>query len=138
MSKYGNKKAVVDGIRFDPYAVNPGKLGRPRKYGNQKTVTGGMEFDSRKEADRWDELQLLQRGRIIKDLERQVKFVLIPAQYENGKLIERAVTYIADFVYTDTKTGKKVVEDTKGMRTKEYILKRKMMLYLRGIRIKEV
>lgn len=124
--------------RFDPYAVNPGKLGRPRKYGNQKTVTGGTEFDSRKEADRWDELQLLQRGRIIKDLERQVKFVLIPAQYENGKLIERAVTYIADFVYTDVKTGEKVVEDTKGMRTKEYILKRKMMLYLRGIRIKEV
>ena len=74
----------------------------------------------------------------IKDLERQVKFVLIPAQYENGKLIERAVTYIADFVYTDVKTGEKVVEDTKGMRTKEYILKRKMMLYLRGIRIKEV
>lgn len=124
--------------RFDPYVVNPGKLGRPRKYGNQKTVTGGMEFDSRKEADRWDELRLLQRGRIIKDLERQVKFVLIPAQYENGKLIERAVTYIADFVYTDAKTGEKVVEDTKGMRTKEYILKRKMMLYFHGIRIKEV
>lgn len=124
--------------RFDPYVVNPGKRGRPRKYGNQKTVTCGMEFDSRKEADRWDELQLLQRGRIIKDLERQVKFVLIPAQYENGKLIERAVTYIADFVYTDAKTGEKVVEDTKGMRTKEYVLKRKMMLYLRGIRIKEV
>ena len=124
--------------RFDPYVVNPGKRGRPRKYGNQKTARSDMEFDSRKEADRWDELFLLQRGGIIKDLERQVKFVLIPAQYENGKLIERAVTYIADFVYTDTKTGKKVVEDTKGMRTKEYILKRKMMLYLRGIRIKEV
>lgn len=109
------------------------------KYGNKKTARGVMEFDSRKEANRWDELFLLQRGRIIKDLERQVKFELIPAQKdENGKMIERAVTYIADFVYTDLNTGERIVEDTKGMRTKEYILKRKMMLYFHGIRIKEV
>lgn len=118
--------------RFDPDA-------KRSKYGAAKTARSGMEFDSRKEADRWDELRLLQRGRIIKDLERQVKFELIPAQNdETGKVIERAVTYIADFVYTDAKTGEKVVEDAKGMRTKEYILKRKMMLYFHGIRIKEV
>lgn len=136
MTRYIN---LTGDSRFDPYAVNPDKRGRPRKYGNQKTVTGGMEFDSRKEANRWDELFLLQHCGAIKDLERQAKFELIPAQKdENGKVIERAVTYIADFVYTDEKTGERIVEDTKGMRTKEYILKRKMMLYFHGIRIKEV
>lgn len=109
------------------------------KYGNKKTARGVMEFDSRKEANRWDELFLLQRGRIIKDLERQIKFELIPAQKdESGKMIERPVNYIADFVYTDLKTGERIVEDTKGMKTKEYIIKRKLMLYRYGIRIREI
>ena len=54
-----------------------------------------------------------------------------------GKIIEKAVTYIADFVYIDNATGKTIVEDCKGFHTKEYILKRKMLLYLKGIRIKE-
>lgn len=65
-------------------------------------------------------------------------FDLLPAQYDErtGKLIERGVRYVADFVYqTD---GFTVVEDTKGMRTKDYVLKRKMMLYFHGIRIQEV
>lgn len=53
-------------------------------------------------------------------------------------LLERSVKYIADFVYTDKATGQTVVEDTKGVRTKEYIIKRKLMLYLHGIRIKEI
>ena len=109
------------------------------KYGARKVTIDGITFDSMREAQRWCELRLLQRGKVISDLQRQVKFELLPAQYgECGKVVERAVTYIADFVYIENKTGKKIVEDAKGMRTKEYILKRKMMLYFHGILIREV
>ena len=101
------------------------------KYGNIKTVTSdGIKHDSIKEANRWCELLLLQRAGVITDLQRQVKFLLIPKQ--EG---ERAVYYIADFTYTEN--GERVVEDAKGMRTKEYRLKKKMMLYFHGIKIKE-
>lgn len=109
------------------------------KYNAKKISLNGQTFDSQHEFDRWCELSLLQRGKAISNLQRQVKFEIIPAQKdENGKVIERAVSYIADFVYTDMKTGKTVVEDAKGVRTKEYVLKRKMLLYFRGIRIREV
>lgn len=108
------------------------------KYNAKKISLGGQTFDSKREFDRWCELSLLQRGKAIAELQRQVKFELIPAQYEDGKLVERAVNYIADFTYYDKALGKTVVEDAKGMKTKEYILKRKMMLYFHGIRIKEV
>ena len=109
------------------------------KYGAQKTTFQGRTFDSKREAERFAELRYMQMGKLIADLEYQVKFELIPAlKDENGKVIERAVTYIADFVYTDLKTGLKVVEDAKGCKTKEYIIKRKLMLHVHGIRIKEV
>ena len=102
------------------------------KYGNIKTRTSdGILHDSIREANRWCELNLLLRAGKIQDLQRQVKFELIPKQ--DG---ERAVSYIADFVYTEN--GEKVVEDAKGMRTKEYKLKKKMMLYFHGIRIREI
>lgn len=101
------------------------------KYNNIKTrTTDGILHDSIKEANRWCELQLLLKAGYITDLQRQVKFELLPKQ--EG---ERAVYYIADFVYTEN--GKKVVEDVKGMKTKEYRLKKKMMLYFHGIKIKE-
>lgn len=109
------------------------------KYGAKKVTYDGKTFDSQKEAQRYAELRLLERGGVIENLGCQVRFPLLPVQKdENGKVIERAVNYIADFVYTDKKTGKTIVEDAKGMRTKEYILKRKMMLCLNGIRIREV
>ena len=123
------------------------------KYHNIKTKTfSGKVYDSRKEARRSVELKLLQRAGEIKDLREQVKYVLIPAQYETNeryskkgerlkdglKLIERECSYVADFVYIDVKTGNTVVEDTKGVRTKEYIIKRKLMLHVHGIRIKEI
>ena len=108
------------------------------KYNARKISLNGQTFDSKHEFERWCELSLLQRGKVISDLQRQVKFVLIPAQYEDGNLVERAVNYIADFVYIDRKTGKKVVEDAKGVKTKEYIIKRKLMLERHSIRIKEV
>ena len=106
------------------------------KYGNHKTTIGAETFDSRKEARRWMELRLLQRAGKISKLQRQVPFELIPSQKRDGKVVERPLRYIADFVYEEN--GETVVEDTKGMRTKEYIIKRKLMLWEFGIRILEV
>ena len=109
---------------------------KPTKYGNRKVNLNGEKFDSAKEARRYGELVLLERAGQISHLERQVKYELIPSQRVDGKVVERACTYVADFVYMEN--GKKVVEDTKGFRTKDYIVKRKLMLYVHGIRIKEV
>lgn len=121
------------------------------KYNATKVTIDGHTFDSKHEYQRYCELKLLERAGTITDLQMQVKFVLIPSQYEpdtvkvlksgkekvvKGKLIERECSYIADFVYQYN--GKTVVEDAKGMRTKEYVLKRKMMLWIHGIRISEV
>ena len=125
------------------------------KYGNRKITINGIEFDSRKEARRYNELLLMEKAGAIQDLRRQVPFELIPAQYEDvytGEYyqrgehkgepkmkrvcVEKAVTYYADFVYIEG--GETVVEDTKGFKTPEYILKRKLMRHLLGIRIKEL
>lgn len=120
------------------------------KYQAIKTTVNGIEFDSRKEARRYQDLLLLQRAGVIKKLERQVKFVLIPAQYEitirygkkgqrikdGQRLLEKECAYVADFVYEENE--KTVVEDTKGFKTKDYIIKRKLMLQVHGIRIREV
>ena len=131
------------------------------KYGNRKTRTSdGILHDSRKEALRWTQLLLLEMAGEISDLKRQVEFILIPDQREpstevyqkgekkgmpkEGKLIERKVVYVADFVYNDTKTGKRVVEDVKGYRDPssagyaKFVLKRKLMLYIHNIKIKEI
>ena len=120
------------------------------KYKALKCTVSGIEFDSRKEARRYQELLLLERAGHIQNIKRQVKYVLIPSQYKvcerygkNGRklrdkkeLLEREVSYIADFVYEIN--GNEIVEDTKGMRTKDYVIKRKLMLYIHGIRIREV
>ena len=119
------------------------------KYGNKKAKHGGMIFDSRRERNRYIILSALQRAGEISDLRMQVTYELLPAIYEMEekqlktkvkkvqRCAQRAVHYIADFVYKD-KEGNEVVEDTKGMRTKEYLLKKKMMRALLGIQIKEV
>lgn len=107
------------------------------KYRSKKTVVDGQKFDSKKEANRYQELLLLEKAGVIKNLSRQVKFVLIPSQRdESGKLIERECSYKADFAYEEG--IKTVVEDVKGFRTKEYVIKRKLMLWRYGIRIMEV
>jgi hypothetical protein len=104
------------------------------KYGNKKV--GG--YDSKKEYRRALELELKQRQGEISELRKQVRYLLVPAQRdENGKLIERAVYYVADFVYKDSH-GRFIVEDTKGYRTRDYILKRKLMLEVHNIRITEI
>ena len=108
------------------------------KYNSKKTVVDGQVFDSRKEAKRYQELALLENVGAIKNLSRQVKFVLIPSQRDEatGKVVERECSYKADFEYTED--GKTVVEDVKGFKTKEYIIKRKLLLWRYGIRIREV
>ena len=106
------------------------------KYCAKKVTADGITFDSRKEANRYRELVLLERAGRIQNLQCQVKFELIPSQRVDGRVVERAVQYVADFVYTQD--GKMVVEDTKGFKTKDYIIKRKLMLYRHNIRIKEV
>lgn len=119
------------------------------KYGSKKVEIDGIVFDSKREAKRFQELSLLEKAGAIQGLNRQVKYVLIPEQREPdiigkrggrkpGKLLERECAYIADFVYFDHGLGKIVVEDTKGFRTKDYIIKRKLMLFRHGIQIKEI
>lgn len=109
------------------------------KYGAKKTtLANGEKFDSRKEANRYCELSLLERAGRIKDLRKQVKYVLIPAQRDKtGKMLEYEASYIADFVYWDFSLGCEVVEDVKGVRTDIYKLKKKLMLWVHGIRITE-
>ena len=120
---------------------------RGTKYGAKKVEYDGMVFDSIGERNRYFELKLLEENGIISGLQRQVKFVLIPTQREAdiigkrggvkmGKVIEKECSYIADFVYEED--GKVVVEDFKGIKTKDYIIKRKLMLWVHGIRIKEI
>lgn len=109
-----------------------------RKYGNEKVVINGQTFDSQAEYRRWRELCLLAQAGAISDLQRQVRYELIPVQRdEDGNVLERACYYVADFVYTGA-DGYTVVEDVKGIRTKAYLMKRKLMLYRYGIRIQEV
>lgn len=117
------------------------------KYGAKKISVNGQTFDSKKEYKRFCELSLLLRAGAITELKRQVTFELIPTQREpdtvgvrggvkKGKVIEQAVKYVADFVYREN--GKLVVEDTKGFKTKDYIIKRKLMLWVHKIKIKEI
>ena len=125
------------------------------KYLNTTTTIGGKKFDSLKERNRWNELNLLQRAGKITDLQRQVKFVLIPTQYERyeryskktGKrlkdgirVVEKECSYVADFVYF--KDGVKIVEDVKGYKGGGayvvFSIKRKLMLHVHGIKIEEV
>jgi len=103
------------------------------KYGAKKTG----KHASKKEARRSAQLELMQKAGDIQNLCEQVPYILIPTQRDDsGKLLERQIKYIADFVYE--RGGKEIVEDTKGFRTADYILKRKMMMFFHGIRVVEV
>ena len=132
-----------------------------RKLNNQSITIDGIEFQSKKEGRRYSELKLLQRAGQISDLELQKKYELIPAQYETIETgeyykvgakkgqpktkevcIEQSLVYIADFVYKEN--GQTVVEDVKGFRDTssatyaKFVIKRKLMLWKYGIRVKEV
>lgn len=120
---------MTDQITIDQLRQYSCKPSRRNKYGAKRVGSHA----SQKEHDRANTLMMWQRAGVISNLREQVPYELIPAQ--EG---ERACKYIADFVYTDNATGATIVEDTKGFRTKEYVIKRKLMLYVHGIRIKEV
>lgn len=124
--------------------------GTTNKYRNHKVEVDGIKFDSSKEARRWAELKIMERAGMIHGLERQKKFILIPAQREpdtvgkrggvhKGKVIERECAYYADYAYY-TKDGEYIVEDVKSEATKteQYKIKRKLLLYVHGIRIHEI
>lgn len=110
------------------------------KYHALRVEVDGRLFASKKEATRYKKLKMLESMGAIKELKMQVPFELQPAFRYNGKQI-RAIKYIADFTYyAPDKNGNRVyvVEDTKGFKTKEYELKRKMFLYTQGFEITEV
>ena len=112
---------------------------RKVKYGNRKTELDGITFDSKKEARRYAELKILEMAGEISDLELQMPFVLQPAFAHKGKKVQ-SIKYVADFVYIDNE-GRKVVEDVKSPATRKdkvYQLKKKMMLYVHNIEIKEI
>lgn len=107
------------------------------KYNAQKTVIDGITFDSKKEAHRYQELKWMQRAGQITDLKLQVPYEIIPSMKSptTGRKVQ-ATKYIADFVYRQR--GLTVVEDVKGVRTQGYLLKKKLMLFMHGIEIREV
>lgn len=124
------------------------------KYYAKKVYVDNIAFASKKEANRYTELKTLQQAGKIQDLQMQVKFEIIPAQYEDiiqyspkqhkpkvvKKLVERKVDYVADFVYRQG--DELVVEDVKGFRDgaayRIFALKRKLMLQVHGIKVKEI
>lgn len=124
------------------------------KYRAKKVVIDGIQFDSKKEAERYLVLKYKEKNGEIEDLQLQVPFVLIPTQYEKAvtytpkrhkekivkKILEQKVVYIADFVYTED--GEIVVEDVKGYKNSTayavFVIKRKLMLFIHGIKVREI
>ena len=96
------------------------------KYSNRKVNIDGITFDSKKEANRYKELKILENIGKISNLELQPVYVLQESFKYKGKNI-RAIKYIGDFEYVDAKTGKTVLEDTKGFKTKDYLIKIKLL-----------
>lgn len=108
------------------------------KYKNNKVTVDGITFDSQLEANRYFELKLLYKAGEISQLRLQPEFELIPAFRKNGKAYRKTM-YRADFMYFDKKTGKYIVEDTKGFKTDVYKLKRKLFEFkYPGLTISEV
>jgi len=119
------------------------------KYHNRKYIFDGIEFDSKLEGCRYLFLKDMEREGMIRDLRRQVEYVLIPKQTEvvpvqlktKIKLVERVVEqpvkYVADFVYKVGALNTTVIEDTKGFKTPDYVIKRKLMRF-NGNPVREV
>ena len=105
------------------------------KYNAKKTEIDGIIFHSRKESVRYGQLKLYEKGGLIKDLRLQVPYELIPKLVINGKT-ERAIKYVADFVYIDTVNNKEIVEDVKGMITDIFRIKLRLMKQVHNIEIK--
>lgn len=102
---------------------------KKNKFNARKTKIDGHTFDSKKEAARYSELKLMQRGGEIKYLQLQPKFTLLDGFCHDGKKI-RAITYTADFMYFDCESGDMVVEDVKSKATVTDVYKIKRKLFL--------
>lgn len=98
------------------------------KYSNKKVILDDIKFDSKAERNRYMELKILEKAGLIKELELQKEFELIPRFKKNGKTY-RKTTYKADFYYFDNHLGRYIVEDVKGYRTQIYKIKKKMFEY---------
>lgn len=139
-----NIKYPIPKIPSNPITTEEQK--KKNKYGNKKVVIDGIKFDSQKEGNRYIELKQKERLGLISDLRLQVKYELQPSYKINGKTI-KAINYVADFVYKVSLSDNEhptmlitqtIVEDTKGYRTEVYKLKKKMFEYKYGIEIEEV
>lgn len=95
------------------------------KYRAFKTTVGDITFDSGLEARRYTQLKILEAAGTVKNIQLQPKFRLMDSFKYDGKTI-RAIDYIADFMYEED--GKVIVEDVKGIRTKDYIIKSKLFI----------
>lgn len=104
---------------------------KPRKYRNVPVTVDGVRFDSKREAEMYQGLLLEQKAGKIRDLRRQVRYPLAV----NGVLV---CTYVADAVYWDNRLAREVVADAKGVRTREYRIKRKLMLAIHNVEILEL
>lgn len=109
---------------------------RKPKYSNKKTVVDGIEFDSKAEAARWHELMMLQKAGVISHLERQVRYELAPSvRFKRDARAKPALTYWADFRYCIRETEEVIVEDTKGVATEAYRIKKHLMMSIHGIEV---
>lgn len=106
------------------------------KYKAVRTFFDNQWFDSKREAERWAELQITQRAGIIRDLKRQVPFDLFGCELRDKKPV-KICRYLADFVYQECGTGRIVIEDSKGVKTRDYVLKKKLFEACYGLRILE-
>lgn len=132
-----NKTFTLDQLKQSACAgLNPHlfeeqeKKAKKSKYGNKKTEVNGIVFDSIREANRYKELLLMQKAGLIGLIERQVSYEL----NEGGS---HSLRYVCDFVYMDSRTGGKIYEDVKGMKTKVYLKKKRLMKKVHGIEVKE-
>lgn len=110
---------------------------RPNKYRNQITEVDGRKFHSKKEAKRYQELKLLERGGLITNLQCQPRFeIVIDAKQVRYAESKRPMFYVADFSYFDKQNF--VVEDVKGMKTPDYKIKRALVEHIYGFTIREL
>lgn len=140
MAWKGWENFVPDSTALKNPAMNPTKK-KGSKYRNKPYVLDGIRFDSQHEAQRWYELQQMQKAKKIFDLRRQVSFDLTTLSRDERGAQQRGFQavgrYVADFVYRD-EYNTMVVEDAKGAKTDMYLWKKKHFEIEYGIRIKEV
>ena len=122
--------------REQAYAARSERKGK-NKYGNHKVEADGLKFDSKAEYRRWCQLKILVKAKEISQLQRQVPYELVPAMKAPDGTNLRPVAYIADMTYLD-RSGALVVEDVKGVSTQEYRTKKKLMLAVHGIWVREI